>query len=181
MISPLPHSHCLSCYVSVQEVTATGCVFDSSVTALCLDLPTQWLAGLLIPLTRGKSLCSMGSVSQRAQQSTPCWGGCGEEANSPGQEIGLPFPHPKQSCALALLTHTQALDFAFLAGSWNSIQKWTSQRLNSTEPSPSPPPRMWQDTYCWTSLPLGKSASPVSTSLSLLWRQLHRLILICPV
>lgn len=37
-----------------------------------------------------------------------------------------------------LLTYNLAVVFVFVAGSWNSIQKWTFQRLNSTDSDPPP-------------------------------------------
>lgn len=104
------------------------------------------------------------------------------------REVGMPYPRPRAALWL-LLTHTHALVFFFfLAGSWNSIQKWTFQRQNSTEPSPSPPlfqsaGRMGQDTYCQTCrdpLPWAGEHSQHPRP-SLLWRQLREVVLTCPV
>lgn len=45
---------------------------------------------------------------------------------------------PGESFLWLLLAYNLAVVFVFLAGSWNSIQKWTFRRLNSTDPCPSP-------------------------------------------
>lgn len=42
----------------------------------------------------------MGSVSQGAQQNSPCCEGRGEEANFIVQEVGMPYS-PKESCSVA--------------------------------------------------------------------------------
>lgn len=45
---------------------------------------------------------------------------------------------PGESFLCLLLTYNLAVVFVFVAGSWNSIQKWTFRRLNSTDSNPSP-------------------------------------------
>lgn len=78
-------------------------------------------------------MCVAWGVCPEELENSPC-----SEANLTVQEAGTPHT-PRCAILGLLLTRTQALVLVFLAGLWSSIQKWTFQRLNSTEPSPSPP------------------------------------------
>lgn len=93
-----------------------------------------------------------------------------------------------RGAVLQLLLTDQALTFVLLAGSWNSIQKWTFQRRNSTESSSFPPlpqsaHQTGQDLCCRISRdPLPWASKHFQhPHLSLLWRQLREVILSCPV
>lgn len=104
---------------------------------MCLDLLTSMAGRISDTIDLRKKLVVWDCPPRSsAEQSLPCrvWGQ--SKLDSAGSKDAF-SPPGSQAVLWLLLTH--ALVFVFLAGSWSSIQKWTFQKLNSTEPSPSPP------------------------------------------